>query len=281
MRFSERLGIRPIRQVVQTKSMDDELRNRLWSVLAIHCWREPRQRPATFDSENADLARILKVLWHDFFKEPVDTIPHFAYEAIAKVRGFYFAATWDQVYDILEFIVDHEPPQGQRKSLIVHSNAVLEAELSGYRFAGDKLVPITSEEDIAAVERASADTSLFPNSREHLRQALSLLAQKPTPDYRNSIKESISAVEGLCATITGDPKATLGQALKSIDPQAQLHGALRSAFEKLYGYTSDAKGIRHALMEEAGLEQEDAVFMLVACSAFISYVIAKQARKTT
>lgn len=64
-----------------------------------------------------------------------------------------------------------------------------------------------------------------------------------------------------------------------IDAQAKLHGALRLAFEKLYGYASDANGIRHALMEESNLEQEDAVFMLVACSAFVSYVIAKQSRR--
>ncbi len=71
----------------------------------------------------------------------------------------------------------------------------------------------------------------------------------------------------------------MGQALKVIDSQAPLHGALRSAFEKLYGYTSDAEGIRHALLEENRLEQEDAIFMLVTCSAFVSYVIAKRARK--
>jgi hypothetical protein len=86
-------------------------------------------------------------------------------------------------------------------------------------------------------------------------------------------------VEALCAIVTGDSGATLGHALKMIDPQAKLHSALRSAFEKLYGYTSDANGIRHALMEESDLEQEDAIFMLVACSAFVSYVLAKEARR--
>jgi len=34
-------------------------------------------------------------------------------------------------------------------------------------------------------------------------------------------------------------------------------------------------------MEEATLEQEDAIFMLVACSAFVSYLIAKQSRVST
>jgi hypothetical protein len=69
--------------------------------------------------------------------------------------------------------------------------------------------------------------------------------------------------------------------LKAIDSRAPLHAALRSAFEKLYGYTNNADGIRHALMEEANLEQEDAIFMLVACSSFVSYLIAKQSRAST
>lgn len=51
--------------------------------------------------------------------------------------------------------------------------------------------------------------------------------------------------------------------------------------KKRYGWTSDTPGIRHALMTEPDLHVEDAKFMLVACSAFINYVIAKAARSST
>jgi hypothetical protein len=52
-----------------------------------------------------------------------------------------------------------------------------------------------------------------------------------------------------------------------------LHPALEAAFTKLYGYTSDAKGIRHALLDDDEVVTfEEAKFMLVACSAFINYV---------
>jgi len=54
-----------------------------------------------------------------------------------------------------------------------------------------------------------------------------------------------------------------------------LHPALSGAFDKLYGYTSDAQGIRHGLMEEANLALEDAKFMLVACAAFVNYLLVK------
>ena len=47
----------------------------------------------------------------------------------------------------------------------------------------------------------------------------------------------------------------------------------KGAFDKLYGYTSDADGIRHALLEEDKVTFEQAKFMLVVCSAFTNYVI--------
>jgi hypothetical protein len=50
---------------------------------------------------------------------------------------------------------------------------------------------------------------------------------------------------------------------------------LKAAFSSLYGYTSDANGIRHALTEEPDLDQADAVFMLVTCSSFCNYLISK------
>lgn len=75
---------------------------------------------------------------------------------------------------------------------------------------------------------------------------MQLLTNKKNPDYRNSIKESISAIEALCKIKTNDDKATLRKALNLIEQKYGLHPALKGAFEKLYGYSSDADGIRHA-----------------------------------
>jgi hypothetical protein len=43
----------------------------------------------------------------------------------------------------------------------------------------------------------------------------------------------------------------------------------------MYGSTSDAQGIRHALREEPTLDSDDARFMLVSCSAFVNYLKTK------
>jgi hypothetical protein len=155
------------------------------------------------------------------------------------------------------------------------SNSVLEQELSAYRFVGGKITQITSEEEISEIEEALEVSEPLKAVNTHLRRALDLLADRKSPDYRNSVKESMSAVEAICNQITKKEKATLGQALKEIETKISLHPALKSAFGSLYGYTSDAEGIRHALLDEPNLSFEDAKFMLVSCSAFINYLIIK------
>ena len=75
--------------------------------------------------------------------------------------------------------------------------------------------------------------------------------------------------------IDDNPKGTLGRTLNKIDSKIKIHKDLKDAFKNLYGYTSDAEGIRHSLMENPNLDFEDAKFMLVSCSAFINYLIIK------
>jgi hypothetical protein len=250
----------------------------LWNVFMSRCINASDSQ-YLYHAGRSRFNNFCSALWHDHLKRPVDEIPDTVARMIEQIRQHFFSSDWYEVYDFVEFVANR-PIWTSAENVMQDFNEVLTEELSAYRFVAGKLAPISSEQEKSAIERAISQTSnSYSTTSEHLRQAIDLLARKPTPDYRNSIKESISAVEALCAIVTGDPKATLGQALKIIDTQAKLHGALRSAFEKLYGYTSDANGIRHALMEESKLEQEDAIFMLVACSAFVSYVIAKQARR--
>ena len=101
------------------------------------------------------------------------------------------------------------------------------------------------------------------------------LSDRLTPDYRNSIKESISALESIAKVISKNPKDSLGAALDKIKGKLKIHPALERGFKQIYGYTSDTDGIRHALTEETTCDFADAKFMLVSCSAFINYLVIK------
>ena len=71
-------------------------------------------------------------------------------------------------------------------------------------------------------------------------------------------------------------ESTVRTMLKRLEENGvKLHSALKLGFDRLYGYTSDAQGIRHALIEEPTIDFEDAKFMLVSCSAFVNLLRAR------
>ena len=148
-----------------------------------------------------------------------------------------------------------------------------------YRIVDKEIVEISSDQEIAAIETAIVNSE--NNVRLHLQSALGLLAEKPVGDYRNSIKESISAVEAVCREMTG--KNTLGEALNELaNKGVEIPKVLKLGFDKLYGYTCNPDtGIRHALMVDEGTyvpSSAEAIFMMVSCSAFINYLNAKKAK---
>jgi hypothetical protein len=273
MRFSERKGIKPVKALIQTDSMDADLRNGLWNALTRRYWNKAQLIGDWYDGDR-DAVHLLQSVWSDYFKEPIDRIPNLWSNALLKPRAYFLNCQWYEAYDFIEFVNSVRPDRAFQQEC----NNILERELSAYRFVGEKLVQITSEEEIAAIEEAIGTTDPMRPVAVHLRTALDLLADRKSPDYRNSIKESISAVESASKLMTGDDKGGLAEALKNLKSKVGLHPALEKAFTSMYGYTSDADGIRHALMDEPTLSFEDAKFMLVSCSAFVSYLTAKAAK---
>lgn len=275
MRFSERHGYSSVRDAIQRESMDSALRNGLWSLL-YESYLTPTTGSSTAVSRNK---KLCERLWKRFFKKPVDTVPGRVSRRRKTLREWFFDCEWYEAYDFVEAVPKLATGRSfANRNFRKDCNALLKRELAGYRFVDDEIVPITAEEEVAEVEEALEQSGRFPGVREHLREALADLGDREQPNYRNVVKEAISAVEAMSATITGDDNATLGQALKVLEEEIELHGALKEAFSKLYGYTSDAEGIRHALMEESTLDQEDAKFMLVACSAFVNYLVVKASK---
>ncbi|MEE1893526.1 hypothetical protein V0R51_11490 [Pseudomonas otitidis] len=271
MKFSQRQGINPAQKLAQRESMDDDLKNSLWSAVTLVFFERVRFNRGTYNqTKESDLGSLITCIWLHLFKKPVDTIPYEFSNTVNTVRKYFFQAEWYEIFDFIETIARY-CDDNSRKDFIDICNTYLERENSAYRFLKGEITEITSAEEIDCVEKA-ASTPLI-NVSEHLKSALSLLNSRDNPDYRNSIKESISAVESLAKSLTGDEKATLGQALKILEKNGKLHEALKSSFSSLYGYTSDANGIRHALLQESTLVKADAKFMLVSCSAFINYLI--------
>lgn len=271
--FSQRHGYSKVRTAIVREDAPSELRIALWNVLNICIWNrwEPDSYHRTPISQKINF--LIGVIWLHYFKADFDTVPQFqggssrppAYEIL---KDHVLTGKWFQVFDFLEFLAK------QPDSLITDEirgflNDALAKESSAYRLVDAEIVEMTDSAQIEAIEQALQVNAT--GVKIHLKAALSLLSDRQAPDYRNSIKESISAVEAACREVAGVPTATLGDALKKLKG---LHPALQKAFLSLYGFTSDSSGIRHALLEESSLTKDDATFMLVVCSAFTGYLLS-------
>lgn len=256
MNFSERKGYKTTK-VIQKDSIDDDLRNSIWNVY---------ERVVSY--HHAEHSFIVS-FYEDHVKKTYSAIDLLS-SKLYSVKQYFFEMKWYEAYDFIEFTSKHL----KDKRFDSEINRILERELSAYRLVKGIITDITTEQEIDLLEKQLTDED-FPNVKAHLQRALELLSDRKTPDYRNSIKESISAVESIAREIANKPKATLGEALKEIEKKGEFHKALKEGFLKLYGYTSDANGIRHAMMDEPNLTADDAKFFLLVCTSFINYLKTK------
>ncbi|MFN6530458.1 AbiJ-NTD4 domain-containing protein [Nostoc sp. ChiSLP03a] len=270
--FSQRRGLKPISEIIQIDSMNDALRNSLWNVLSAKLFSEYSNSiykgVITYSGKLIDV--FIEYIWVKYFKYLLDNLPASSRASVKWLLNYFQKCQWYEVYDFLEITINYF----KSPKLVKEINSILERELAGYRFVGGVFIDITNEQEIEMLEQAVDDKN-FPAVSTHLKRSLALMSDKENPDYRNSIKESISAVESLAKAITGKPKATLADALKVLDVSHNLHPALKNSFLTLYGYTSDEGGIRHAMLTEPDLTIADAKFFLLSCTSFINYLKSK------
>ena len=268
IKFSIRNGI--LTEKINIKGDNVILKNRLWTLFYQSAF-DP------YDSLDLELT--------NFEKTMVELGIHyeFPYNKIVKQKNvetlkkhIINGNCWWLIYELIEIYVARILETSQKDEFISQINRILEEENSGYRMISEIFVPITNEVELSAVEETLF--SSFDVVEKHMKKALSLYSDRLHPDYENSVKESISAVESMCCIITGESgkTATLGATLKKLEKHGiHIHEAMKSAFEKLYGYTSDENGIRHGGIDFKGASSDDARYMLISCSAFINYLTAQ------
>lgn len=279
--FSERYGYVNPRDVIVRECINIDIQNAICSA-----FDNLRQNYNSIDlnvgKESVNSYTVMEMaIWVLFLNKRKNNF--YTYNGQCKVVATTFLESdeiWYKKLDMLEFTIkwmadnySDNARQDVLKKFVHYLNTRFQILGFAYRIVNNQIVEITSEEEIIAIEEA---LKVSEPIAKHLSSSMALLSQRPNPDYRNSIKESISAVEYICREITG--KTTLGDALKELDKKGlQLSNMLKTAFEKLYVYTNDkATGIRHALMDEKDAPGfDEAKFMLVACSAFVNYINAK------
>lgn len=281
--FSDRRGIKPLNTKMQLDELDK--RTRIGIANLLREWYDDGK----FAQYRSDFCeRLLKDIYFEFVDDQARCI--IKYQNDDFIESYIYLPIsengYDEVLTIVEYITNYflqwQMSQHQKGihyyDLIDYKaeiNELFQREYVGYRFIDGEITPISDDIEVAEIEK-SLDIE-FQGCKSHIRKALGFLSDRENPDYKNSIKESISAVESICQIIAQNSKATLGEALKKLEEHGvKIHEAMKKSFSSLYGYTSDEGGIRHCEgIFESNVTFEEAKFMLVSCSAFVNYLIAE------
>lgn len=281
--FAERMGHRAVRTLVQSDDLDVETRTELWNVIvAMKELLYKKYKESSYRDSTAE--QLTGAIWAWEFKRARDEMESQAV-VWAAMKKRIMSGEWFDVLNLIEETAKHlesyQTNYTKGLSLAIRDgfNNRFEHYLVGYRFIGDEITPIDSTAEAEAVVGATEDASSIAGARHHLQKATEHLADRQNPDYPNSIKESISAVEAVVKKVTGEGQ--LGAGLNKLEAVGlTIHPALKAAWSKMYGWTSDEDGIRHGGIEAADADQALAKYMLVTCSAFVSYLI-EEGRKAS
>ncbi len=271
--FSKRYGYSPLNDFVIREQMTSEIENAICNSYDDFC--------SKVIYYGDFFSGLNQHIWRYFLNKRIASYSFYSHYNVFNNYILESNNKWFKKLDIIEFALAYlaaqdSLPKVELNKLIDSFNFEFNRLNYAYRIINYQVVEVTSEEEIASIQKAIEDNG--DAIKQHLKKAIELCSKRPEGDYRNSIKESISAVEVICRRKTGED--TLGKALNHFEKQGiAIPAMFKSALERLYAYTNNEKtGIRHALMDDEGSYTpgaDEALFMLVACSAFINYLNKK------
>lgn len=262
--FSDRNKIETINIIIQKDDLDSRTRNGI--VNLVDFLIETLEHKHSLDD-------FYEYIYKAIFCLTSDEIPYYPSEQRKHITdGIKSEWEYHEIFSFLEAILKWYKDKYYDDTIYTIFNSLFEKECVGYRFINGEVTDIIDEVEIREIEQAL--DSNYSACKKSITKALNLLYNREKPDYSNSVKESISAIESMCNIILGTKKSTLGEALNKLEKNGvKIHGAMKSAFSSLYGYTSDKSGIRHNSGIDENTTFEEAKYMLVSCSAFLNYLI--------
>ena len=279
--FSQREGKAPLPEPMRLQHLPKAFRNLVWYAVDLAIERKC-YAGNTYYMDSAPIRDICIEYYLRIHQLPHDSNTHTPPQHRKHLKAIIIKEPYDGVLTLVEFILCHGLCHKQlRQSLLTAFASVPVAYTVQTLESLPTIVPRASEESGAATQQAMVDVEGKgpAGAKTHLRKAVKAINEKR---HEDAVRESIHVVESVARTIAPEAR-TLGPALDSLEKQGVLkHPALKTAFAKLYGYTSDEKGIRHSLLrqETADVDLDDAIFMFAACAAFAAYLINRSEQMT-
>ena len=273
--FSRRHGYEPLPESMQLEEISDDLKREIFNTVR-ELFLRARDRWGDFFAN--DEARFIERVFGRFFRQTEDQIGGLYTDAMDRTNRIIFKREFHKILDFLEIIMndnyDTTHFSDRIQELFEQHGAAywLDTSQRPYQF-----IPRATKEQGDTTREAIEtlrDTNMHGAST-HLHQAAEHINAR---QYADSIADSIHAVESVARRIDPEANRTLGPALSSLERAGLLkHPALKAAFNKLYGYTNEEQGIRHALTDRAAADVglDEAMFMFSACASFAAYLANK------
>ena len=279
--FSERNGLYVFNTAIQLLDFDRRTRKSIYNLLFETITYFSKNRLIYFKDDSL-ANNFNEIVFKKFYIDILggfsdDIIPFSDWKTLFRehIRKIILNAPYNEVLDVVEYICNFiENNLIHKYNGIVHNsfNQLFEKENVGYRFVNGIISPITNEAEIEEIH--SALNTPLDNCRIQIEKALKLFSDRDKKDYKNSIKEAISAVEALCKNIPGKESSTLKEAVNSFEKSGiNIHPVLKESILKLFAYASDEGGLRHGEKPEiSNVSAEEAKFILIICSSIINYL---------
>lgn len=126
-------------------------------------------------------------------------------------------------------------------------------------------------EAVVTTATAALNASKRPNAARHLHEALEDLSRRPEADLPGAVYHAMGSLECVARDLTGDNKATLGEALKR--HPGLLPKPLDTALSQIWGYASNEA--RH-VQEGREISREEAELLVGLVAALSTYLTQKQ-----
>jgi hypothetical protein len=268
--FEQAEGVEPLPAQLRLRELSQALTAALWAELLESI--ENSKRPGHMGYFVRDPWLSILKDYHIYRKHRMaDEFRSQLQDVLAQLKELVQQQDYARVLGFFQFVIRHSKCPYNFDFCVEHA---LRVGRAAYRVIDQTIVPIGSEIEKETVERAFANLAAteFHGARQHLRNAAEELTGGASPA---SIRESIHAVESVVRVL--EPRGDFAKALVRLDAKVGIHGAMKAGFSSLYGFTSDEKGIRHPLLDSptANVDETDALFMIGACAAFVSYPINK------
>lgn len=270
--FSQRYNYSSIDFELEVEYLSKTARIGIWNVIY-------ESRNNLFHPDSIGLAEHLsKRLWSDYLNQPLDDQPGYS-DLQQIVKNLIIKSSWNKVFDLLEAIFKYWDEFVQHNIFAVRDDLTefvesivrcFKVRHIGYSVIALQITPIQSEAEVEEINEAAKNLQYLPGAHQSLARAMHHLSNRDNPDYINSVKESISAVEAVLKEVSG--KNSLSENIDELKKKGVVvHPALQKSMKTMYGWASQVA--RHGTPTGSVIDFPLAKWTLITCTAFINYLI--------